>query len=359
MVVDILKSYFNNEKKEFNGDSKEIIKEMNKQSLASYLYFVYPNNQAFKRIYFGATLIQEKFFYIQNELTRIFNENNIDHYFLKGSVISSLYPDVALRSRGDIDIVVRKDDYKRAKQILSSNDFIYQEEAFHHSEYLKNNMLVELHRELFDPSFTFYNYFNDTFKDTAKIVDNLYKLNENRHFLFALCHLDKHLVNQGEGIRYLLDFYYMLKKWPLDLVYITTELKNLGLYDLFVNICDAIRIITNEDFLNIKANGELLINYMLNDGIHGKQSDDVKSFTISKESKFKYFLNLLFLPKKEERQKLYPRLSKSILLYPILLIHRFFRLLITGPKKFIKVLKTKNVERKKMRNNFEKIGIKK
>ncbi|UKI49034.1 MAG: nucleotidyltransferase family protein [Clostridium sp.] len=35
--------------------------------------------------------------------------------FLKGSVISSLYPDVALRSRGDIDIVVRKDDYKRAK----------------------------------------------------------------------------------------------------------------------------------------------------------------------------------------------------------------------------------------------------
>ncbi|UKI49035.1 MAG: hypothetical protein L6U99_09570 [Clostridium sp.] len=46
--------------------------------------------------------------------------------------------------------------------------FIYQEEAFHHSEYLKNNMLVELHRELFDPSFTFYNYFNDTFKDTAK-----------------------------------------------------------------------------------------------------------------------------------------------------------------------------------------------
>ena len=76
MVVDILKAYFNNEKKEFNGDLKEIIKEMNKQSLASYLYFVYPNNKAFKRIYFGATLIQEKFFYIQNELTRIFNENN-------------------------------------------------------------------------------------------------------------------------------------------------------------------------------------------------------------------------------------------------------------------------------------------
>lgn len=359
MVVDILKAYFNNEQKEFTGDEREIIAKMNKQSLAGFLYFVYPNNQAFKKVYLGATLIQEKFFYIQNELTRIFNENNIDHYFLKGSVLSALYPDVALRSRGDIDIVVRKEDYKRAKEILKKSMYIYQEEAFHHSEFLRNNMLVELHRELFDPSFSFYSYFKDPFKYAIKLSDNLYKLDDNKHFIFCLCHLDKHLVNSGEGIRYILDFYYMLKKWSLDLNYIKNELHKLNLYDLFLNVCDAIKIITNEDFINKEAYGELLLTYMQRDGIHGKDAKDVRSFNITNDSKLKYFLNVLFLPKKEDRKRIYPKLSKSILLYPILFIHRLNHLIFTQSKKFFKVMKIKRSEKVEERRNFEKLGIKK
>lgn len=72
------------------------------------LYPVY-NDKKYKSYYISWVLKQEQFFSIQNEISTLFNENNIKHLFFKGSVLAKIYDDPYVRAREDIDLYV--DEY--------------------------------------------------------------------------------------------------------------------------------------------------------------------------------------------------------------------------------------------------------
>lgn len=362
--VELLKTYFRNEKVSFTGDVSEEIKKMNEQSLAGYLYYVY--GQPFYKVYLGLNLIQEKYFHIQKEITNLFNMNNIDHMYIKGSVLANLYPDSALRSRGDIDLIVRKEDFDKANKLLLDNEFNSIDiNCYHHNEYIKNDLMIELHRDLLEKNDILHYYFDDIFRYKEIVENNLYKLNNEIHYIYCVYHLNKHLIN-GEGLRYLLDFYYMHQKWNLDYNFISEELKKIGLYNLFENINQAIFIITNQEMPFMGTKGQLLIDYMNERGIHNQIAlgnelsiDDAiyTRYVLSKDSKFKFLLNRLLLRNKKERENLYPRLSKYKLLYPLLLIHRFFSLAKRHFIRSFKLLFSKKDKYNKIINMYSEMGV--
>ena len=357
-IITVLQAYFQNQKLTFTGDVKSTIKAYNTQSLAPFLYYVY--GDSFKNVYLASTLIQNKFFYLQREISALFSGGGISHFFIKGSILASLYPDEALRTRGDIDVVVKEEDYQRAKAILEKNGYLYKTAIEYHTAFEKNKLEVELHNNLFRKCDKFYPIFKDCFSHTR--VKDKYELiyDENYHFLYALCHYNKHLM-YGEGLRYLIDFYYMQKKWPLDYDFIINKIRELKLEKLFRNIQAAIYYLTGEKLpyyeeIDIKY----MLDYLLTSGIHARHDPTQlmqNSLLKSGNSKVKLLLNTVFLLKNETRELLYPRLSKHIIAYPIMVIHRIFYLLTHRITKLKTLAKTSTKDTKDLEIIKTKLGI--
>ena len=151
------------------------------------------------------------------------------------------------RSCGDIDIwVLPKDDscehpVKAVLEYLNKTDQI--ESLCHlHAEIKRvNGVPVEVH---FRPSFMneprhncrFMNLFNDFDQCIClKNIDGvqLPVLKTEYDIIFQLCHLYRHLIDEGVGLRQVLDYYYLLRdakdKVRSKMLYVRETLKYLGL----------------------------------------------------------------------------------------------------------------------------------
>ncbi len=354
---ELLQAYFKKETFEFEGDPKEAIARENKQSLAPYLYYVYGDR--FLNVYLGATLIQEKFYSLQKELTSLFNANSIDHFYIKGSVLSRIYPDSTLRTRGDIDVLVRESDYKRAAKILEENDYHFEGECNHHKGFMKNNLEVELHRTVCDDNDSFSSYFKDIFNHATKVSDSLYELEPSIHYIYLIYHLNRHLKS-GEGLRSFIDFYYMDSKYNLDYDFIEGELEKLGFTKLYHSICAAIYAITGKKLRGYEDIDIMpLINSLLETGVHGINTgfELIDKRDIKKSgSKLKYLLNKLFMDK-DTRRVLYPRLSKIYILYPVMWCHRLFILLFKRKGRLKQLMRIDKEAIDETLNVYNKYGV--
>ncbi len=361
-ILQILQAYYQNKTYSFTGSVSEEIKKMNQQSLAGYLYFVY--GQPFEQVYLGCTLMQEKFHHLEEKISSLFVSHQIKHLFIKGAVLSKLYPDEALRLRGDIDVVVCPEEYSFAQKLLKEQGFQFIEECGHHTEYLYEQLVVELHLSLFEEQDIFYTYFENVFEHATQQNSYLYEMDHTFHYLYCLAHLNKHLAT-GEGIRYILDFFHMCQKWELD-AELEEEVKKLNLEQLHHSVHGAIHIITQQSFIKHYdlRGGKKLIDAMMKKGVHAKNEDVSKAtvsyqfFLFSNQSKFKFLLETLFLFNKEHRKRIYPRLSKCWLFYPILFLHRFFYLTIFKLPNLLKILFSNKKKVEKERKEQEQIGIK-
>ena len=180
--IKCLQAYLKNEKLNKIEDDKDLINLAIEQSLQTILYPVY-NDKSYKKYYIGWVVKQEEFLSLQNEITNIFNSNNINHLFTKGSVLCEYYDDPSIRTRGDIDVFVEYNDLLQAKDILSSNGFIYEEAGRHDIHFIKNGILIELHYALFDEEIdkSWNKYFSYVFANANKVEGNLYKLDDTYH----------------------------------------------------------------------------------------------------------------------------------------------------------------------------------
>ncbi len=359
-VVDLLKAYYQKQKLDIKTFDKDFFMLLKEQSLLPYLHYVY-DNQKLNSFYLSSVVYQEMMNDLQLKLTELFNQNNIRHLYVKGSILNKIYDDEALRTRGDIDVLIDAENLNKAKELLQNKGFEAEDEAcMHHLEMKRNNSLIELHFSLLDPTDDYFHFFKKPFESAKKINGSYYELNYEEHFLYVLCHFAKHL-RTGAGIRYVLDFYYMLKKWDLKMDYVHDLIKKAKLQTLYQNILNTLYIITGEklDIYEEKDIG-FFIDYLLENGIHGHGENanyDEKNYG-EKRNKFKHMFNMIFMPNKQFRMVLYPRLGKHAITYPLCLICRVFHLIIHKSKSLFKFLFTKKSRSNKEKDDFyQKLGI--
>lgn len=359
-ILTMLQVYFKNETLDIGDDeAKELAFLAKEQSLQPFLYIVYPIKE-FKKYYISATIMQEDFLNLQKTITQLFNEEKIQHVYFKGSVLNHIYPDPALRTRGDIDVYVDKKDFSKAKNLFVQNGFeILHIDSQHHIEFIKNNLMVELHFALFD-IIRNTEYYKDPFSLCQRIDQSLYAFTEINHFLYCLHHFQNHL-RLGAGIRYLLDFYYMLKAYSMDMDVLHTKIEQLGYKRLYQNIINALYEITEEKLDDVpQENIDFFLEYLLKSGIHGFGQDShrkEKGFAI-KDHKVKAILMGTFMTEKSYRLTKYPTLGKHWYTYPICLIHRIFYLLFTQTGKLFKLIfSKKNKISKEEKEIRKKLGI--
>lgn len=138
----------------------------------------------------------------------IFTKNNIRYLFIKGSVTKEKYPNPELRTGGDIDVVVDKENYIFANELLIQNGFFIDHQNEFVTNLSKSNENVELHCILDAMDNYFINPFDFCTNDGLS-----YRLTDYNELLYTLCHSAKHIKSFGVGIRALLDIDLLIRSF--------------------------------------------------------------------------------------------------------------------------------------------------
>jgi hypothetical protein len=303
-----------------------------------------------------------------NAITRQLNEMNIDFIPLKGMImIQDIYGDLGLRSMSDIDMLVRKEDVEKCKNIfLKSNweifddpaesEYIAQVSETHHPyTFTFGYTKIELHKHL-HPSLYSYQINMDDYWERAHKIDfqgvsafNFALLD----FILYLCiHQHKHLTAESSvSMKHFCDIAEVFRKHEHEIIW-NTLLERCIQYNCVNEVREILSIckdyfyapIAEINITSFKGKSAvdcqfLFINYLRNNHVEIESylskinfKHKVEKFRAipSNRKKITFLFHLIF-PSKEFMIKNYAVKNKALL--PFYYLKRFFFDSLSGFKK--------------------------
>lgn len=141
-----------------------------------------------------------------------FNKKNIPVIALKGLVLREFYPQKELRTMGDADILIHKEDLEEAEKILLDMGYYEDHRDFKNILFIHENALpIELHWYLIDTYYFKYAQYleTDIWENTSIINIGKAKVivpSLENQVLHMCLHMAVHLIYSGFGLRQLCDF---------------------------------------------------------------------------------------------------------------------------------------------------------
>lgn len=264
--------------------------------------------------YFAALYASEIFDRELDGICKLFEDNNIDFVPLKGAVIRKLYPEKWMRSCGDIDILVRSTDLKRAADVLNKGGYKSNEiiKGFHDVTLKgKCDTRIELHfslcMDIDKADDILKNVWNEVYSENGCRGFSL----KNEFFVFYhISHMMHHVMRGGCGIRSFADLYLINKNFTVDKSALDEMLTNASLkkfYDICIRLCSFW-------FEDENADEEVLLleKFIMEGGTFGSA---VRRVQINKIRKNGYNSAKPFI-KYDRLCEAYPKLEKHRCLYP-------------------------------------------
>ncbi len=289
--------------------------------------------------------------FAREEIVSAFEERGIPYKELQGTVLKKLYPRPEYRTMSDIDFIVEKSRLAECGRILSNLG--YQCTNYGDFEIVgkrKPLICVELHTDYFPKDSDFYGSMGKPF-DTGEITEQD-QLNEL--YLYNVLHTAKHYFCGGCGIRRILDMYFLDKDFgnkiyrePIDACLRKAEL---------LSFAEEISLLAQQWFGECVYSDttERMSRFVTEAGLHGTRENFIHSrltrlqedrpFTLG--TKIKYILSKMF-PGDDIMLDHYPILNRCRFLYPVLWIHRIFKMLLGGKNRSISFLDLKLVLKSK------------
>ncbi len=218
------------------------------------------------------TLYRLNTVYKIDEIVQSFKENNLQLIIIKGPALARLYNPNQCRSMGDLDILVRSDETDRAKKLLESMGYSYQEdedEGEHpvHWAYTRlGGLYVELHRTLLNPMFLGKRSTQRWMKsiwDNSRISNyegiEFRALSAEDELINQILHLATHLVYGSAKIKNIYDIALLIKSNNSDLNWcyvneILSELRLSVFSKLIFRICNKYLASEIPDYLLMSGN---------------------------------------------------------------------------------------------------------
>ena len=263
----------------------------------------------------------------QAEIEKIrkeFAENGISFMLLKGSHLKALYPKPEMRFMVDMDVLVRKADVEKAREILISHGLRQSMNNGKDIVLLKEPFLtVELHNTLFMEDYYMYDYFLGVWDRAEKVSDFEYKMSDADLYIYSLAHLAEHYTTAGACFRPTMDIYLMNKKVSVlntqeAREYISAELEKLELNSFEENI-KKVGLHIFEDSL-LDGNTELMEKYI----VFGPPVKHAAQAAKANKSKSSRIISALF-PGLRHMKNIYPILEKLPFLLPFMWIARILK----------------------------------
>lgn len=271
------------------------------------------------------------------------DEQGIDHLLFKGFVVREYFTIPELRTFGDIDFVIRKEDREKCDKLMKELGYEPHDNWEPVYSYLKGTEYYEIHTDVMEIDVSdkadYKDYYSHIWEhvvpSTLTGKKHSYEFTPEFHFLYMLTHIAKHISSSGAGIRMYLDIAFFIKRFgnTIDWKWISRELKKLQFQD-FANIVltaveqwfgvksplslKKISDVTMEDFLNFTIEG----------GVYGKVGRDRNVIFLKQqnrnEEKISKFRTLLFhiFPPVSSLKFRYSYLQKCPWLLPVAWVHR-------------------------------------
>ena len=288
---------------------------------------------------------------------------SVPYTVLKGSSAAQYYPYPEYRAMGDIDIMTRREDFDTAYRQLLNNGYRIVKEENREIGFVKNHIVVELHRQ--------FASLNNT--DYAKHLDDLIIENINPthvlpdfvNGLVLLEHINQHLEN-GLGLRQIIDWMMFADKciegegWKefLDLA------EEIGLKKLAIAVagmCEIYLGLKPRDYFVDKDTDlcRQLMDYILSNGDFGCKrtaDEDTSEKVFAKATTPKMVFRIL----QEQGLVNWKSAQRHSMLRPFAWIYQLGRYIYRGLKRDHATAKIKEeyLSAKKRNIMFDKLGIK-
>lgn len=319
----------------------------------------------FRECLYSTLYSYEKRSYALEKVCDTLENAEIAYVPLKGSVIKDFYPEPWMRTGCDIDILVRKEDLRKATDALTSS-LGYKEEGKgkHDIQILSTeNVYIELHFSLLE---------EEASPKIAKVLEQVwdyaspvedgkfrYKLDDAMFYFYHIAHMAKHFINGGCGMRPFLDLWVMRDRINRDSRETELLLKKGGL-SAFAE--------TAEELCNVWFSGGehsrvtgLMEEFILEGGCFGTKETKMLSEQQRSGGKTKHIFSRIFIPY-NELKKQYPIIKKYKFLTPFCEICRLLSLLFGKKKNFRKnyIGKLNNIYEERIEDInllFESVGF--
>lgn len=304
---------------------------------------------------------------IAGKIFTLFDDNGIEYMPLKGILLKELYTYPEMRAMGDLDILIKLEQYPKIKELLVAREYTEVTESDHELIWMKKNIHIELHKRLI-PSYNkdYYAYFGDGWSLAVPEYGTRYKMDDEDQLIYLFTHLAKHYRNGGIGIKQMVDLYLYRKSKPnMDMDRIRKAFTSLSLLDFYDNVCHTLSVW----FESGEANeiSELVSDTIFRSGVFGTREShllaegvQITATSGEKNAKKKKFMKTVFLPYADMCKK-YSFLKRLPFLLPIMWIVRIFNALLFKRKTVKKNLDDLSVMKKdeidKQRDALAQVGL--
>ena len=265
---------------------------------------------------------------IRKVVTKL-KEEGIKPILLKGAFLRNYYSLSEARTMGDGDILVKREEYDRAIEVIKDLGFQEICTAGIHGTYIKGDRyIVEIHWELvnnecFKKENTFENYLWDNIIDKDFNGEEVYSLGYTDFFSFLCVHTAMHKIYHGFGVRFLSDIvlFYEKEKENIDIERFKDNMEVLGLTKytkvLFLICYTLLGAKEIQDIYNYEAEDEdridEFIQFILDGEVHGKAEG--RDF-LAREK------HMALFARQEDLKDRYSYAKRYKILLPIAWIHR-------------------------------------
>ena len=149
---------------------------------------------------------------------------------MKGPALAKYHAAPQLRTMGDIDLVIHREDRMPVHELLTGMGYEHYIDNPVVWTYKRDEVSYEIHDRMFYEKLS-----NDV--DYMAYYDGVWEhelegeIQPEFQFLYLMTHTAKHITNRGSGLRPFLDMAFMAQRENLDWQYIENELKTLKLLD--------------------------------------------------------------------------------------------------------------------------------
>ena len=266
-----------------------------------------------------------------SRVEEMFLNNCIDYMLLKGASIKKLYPSSELRIMGDVDILIKEDQYGQIRNLLLQMGLFEEKETDHELIWRnQEGVVIELHKRLM-PTYNddYYSYYANPWEKAHIQAGCRYAMSAEDEYIFLFVHLAKHYRDGGIGLRQMIDIWFFALKHPsLDMEYINHEFDRLGLKRFHENILKTLAVWFHGK--NSTDVTDLITQRIIESGAYGIEErwdianaarERAKTTSVA-AAKRKSILSLIFMPYSDMQQK-YPFLKKTPFLLPLMWMVRW------------------------------------
>ncbi len=293
----------------------------------------------------------------QKNLVKILEGNNINYVIIKGTVSASFYNKPQYRSLGDVDFLIDPKDKEKVTEILENEGYISSlKEHENHTVFKKGRANLEMHYSLPGmPKGEKGKKISDFLSglvynvESKKVLNTTYNAPTNtNHGVILLLHTAHHLLNEGLGLRHLLDWGFYVnavkdtEEFKNELLPFLTEVGLLEFAKVLTKTTEIYCGFSEKEFCKDTSKNlcEEIILDILTAGNFGNKDKTYRYsgilVTDNKNGVAESKLKSLFKVLNDTIYSKYPVVKKYKILYPFIFIWRFIRyffLMLFGKRK--------------------------